>query len=342
MDLVTPSKESHKAPRPRFEPRLIHPRNWAMWLAIGFMWFAALLPYSLQMRLGTYLGRGLLRFARRRRDVAEHNLRLCFPDHSEAQRRALLKSSFESLGMAIFETAIAWFWPRRRLQLLATVTGLENLGCHPERSVLLLAMHFTTLEIGAALLSLKVPLDGMYRYDKNPVYDYLHRRCRVRHSESGLLIGHNDLRLMIKALRQKRIVWYAPDFSGGRSQSVFERFFDVPVAMSTATSKLARVGDAVVVPFTQTRLPNGRGYRLTIHEPFADFPSGDERLDAKRINDFFETQIREQPEQYLWALRRFQSQAPDSGITEQSNDVRMRYGSTAMRSATRIRSAELE
>ena len=334
---------THKAPRPRFEPRLIHPRYWGIWLSIGLVWLVVQLPYSWQMRLGAYIGRLLPRFAPKRREIAEYNLSLCFPDYSEAQRRALLQKSFESFGMAVFETAIAWFWPRRRLQTLASIDGLENLERHRGRSILLLAMHFTTLEIGAAILSLTAPLDGMYRSDKNPVYDFLHRRCRGRHSSSGLLIGHNDLRPMIKALKQKRIIWYAPDFSGGgRSQSVFERFFDVPVAMSTATSKLARLGDAVVIPFTQARRPDGRGYRLTIHEAFTDFPSGNERLDAKRINDFFEMQIRKQPDQYLWALRRFQTQPIDSGIPERIDGVNGRQVSRAPEHAARLQSAEID
>ena len=330
-----------KAPRPRFEPRLIHPRHWAIWLSIGLVWLVAQLPYSWQMRLGAHIGRLLPRFSPKRREIAEHNLSLCFPDYSEAQRRTLLQKSFESFGMAVFETAIAWFWPRRRLQTLGSITGLENLERHREQSVLLLAMHFTTLEIGAAILSLTIPLDGMYRSDKNPVYDFLHRRCRGRHSSSGLLIGHNDLRLMIKALNQKRIIWYAPDFSGSRTQSVFERFFDVPVAMSTATTKLARLGNAVVIPFTQTRLPDGRGYQLTIHEAFADFPTGSERLDAKIINDFFETQIRKQPDQYLWALRRFQTQATTSEPPRQRDGVEVQHVSLAPEDATRPERAEV-
>jgi len=333
---------THKAPRPRFEPRLVQPRYWGTWLSIGLIWLAVQLPYSWQMRLGRSIGRVLPRFVPKRREIAEYNLSLCFPDYSEEQRRTLLQKSFESFGMAVFETAIAWFWPRRRLQTLASITGLENLEHHRGRSVLLLAMHFTTLEIGAAILSLTVPLDGMYRSDKNPVYDFLHRRCRGRHSSSGLLIGHNDLRPMIKALNQNRIIWYAPDFSGGRTQSIFERFFDVPVAMSTATSKLARLGNAVVIPFTQARRPDGRGYQLTIHEAFTDFPSGNERLDAKRINEFFETQIRKQPDQYLWALRRFQTQFTDSGIPECSDSVDVRHVSRAPEHAARLQSAEID
>jgi KDO2-lipid IV(A) lauroyltransferase len=61
------------------------------------------------------------------------------------------------------------------------------------------------------------------------------------------------------------------------------------------------------MPFTQTRLADGSGYRLVVHPPLQDFPGESEEADCLRINQWVEAEIRQQPEQYLWAHRRFKS-----------------------------------
>ncbi|MCY1352817.1 Lipid A biosynthesis palmitoleoyltransferase [compost metagenome] len=62
-----------------------------------------------------------------------------------------------------------------------------------------------------------------------------------------------------------------------------------------------------MLPFTQTRLADGSGYRLTVHPPLGDFPGESEEADCLRINQWVESVIRECPEQYLWAHRRFKT-----------------------------------
>ncbi|APD13474.1 hypothetical protein RO07_25400 [Pandoraea pulmonicola] len=67
------------------------------------------------------------------------------------------------------------------------------------------------------------------------------------------------------------------------------------------------MSNARVIPFVTEVLPDYRGYKLTIFEPFSDFPSEGEASDARRINEFLETQINQRPEQYYWVHRRFKS-----------------------------------
>src|SRR5690606_40241166 len=93
----------------------------------------------------------------------------------------------------------------------------------------------------------------------------------------------------------------------GPKQGIFVPLFGIPAATVTATSKLARLGKARVVPFTQERLADGSGYRLVIHPPLADCPGESEEADCRRINQWIEEAVRRNPEQYLWVHRRFKT-----------------------------------
>ncbi|WP_325435580.1 lipid A biosynthesis lauroyl acyltransferase [Pseudomonas nitroreducens] len=295
--------------RPTFRREFLHPRHWPLWLGLGVLWLVVQLPYPALLGLGRGLGALMYRVVGSRRAIAARNLELCFPELSAAERKRLLKENFASTGIAFFEMAMSWWWPKARLAKLAHIEGIEHLKkAEAEgKGVILMAMHFTTLEIGAALLGQVQTIDGMYREHDNPVFDFVQRTGRERHNADATAIEREDVRAMLKVLRAGRAIWYAPDQDYGAKQSLFVPLFGIQAATVTATTKFARLGRALVLPFTQSRLADGSGYRLTIHPPLEDFPGESEEADCLRINQWVESGIRRQPEQYLWAHRRFKS-----------------------------------
>ena len=298
--------------RPRFRATFFHPRFWLLWLGLGVLWLVVQLPYRLQLCIGRALGALMYRVAGDRRRIAARNLELCFPDKCAAERKHLLKENFASTGIAFFEMAMSWWWSKPRLAKLAHIEGLEHLkqAQLEGRGVILMAFHFTTLEIGAALLGQKHTIDGMYREHGNPLFDFIQRRGRERHNLDSLAVERDDVRGMLKLLRSGRAIWYAPDQDYGAKQSIFVPLFGIQAATVTATSKFAKLGKALVVPFTQQRLADGSGYTLVIHPPMKDFPGESDEADCLRINQWVERAIRECPEQYLGAHRRFKTRPP--------------------------------
>ena len=295
--------------RARFRAAFLHPRFWPLWLGLGVLWLVVQSPYAVLLGLGRALGAAMWLTAASRRQIAARNLELCFPELDAAARERLLRENFASSGIAFFEMAMSWWWPRARLARLARIEGLEHLQAAQRegQGVILMALHFTTLEIGAALLGQRHTIDGMYREHKNPLFDYVQRRGRERHNLDSTAIERDDVRAMLKVLRAGRAIWYAPDQDYGRKQSIFVPLFGIEAATVTATTKFARLGRARVLPFTQQRLADGSGYRLTIHPPLADFPGESEEADCLRINQWVEQAVRACPEQYLWAHRRFKT-----------------------------------
>ena len=298
--------------RPVFRRAFLHPRFWPLWLGLGLLWLVVQLPYRVLLRLGRGLGWLMYHVAGSRRRIATRNLELCFPHMPAAKREQLLKENFASTGIAFFEMAMSWWWPRDKLAQLAHIEGIEHLQ-HAQaqgQGVILMAIHFTTLEIGAALLGQVHTIDGMYREHRNPLFDFVQRRGRERHNLDATAIEREDVRAMIKVLRKGRAIWYAPDQDYGPKQSLFAPLFGVQAATVTATTKFARLGRSIVLPFTQQRLPDGQGYRLTIHPPLADFPGETEEADCLRVNAWVEQAIVSCPAQYLWAHRRFKTRPP--------------------------------
>ena len=282
-------------------------RYWPTWMVIAVLWCLSHLPFTWQLAIGRFIGRTFQQFAGRRRAIAAVNLSLCFPELSAGERDTILAEQFISMGIGVLEMAMSWWAPARRLKKLARVEGLQHLqdALDRDKGVILLSAHFTTLEIGGRLLALHAPFHVMYREHKNAAFDRVMKSARIRHF--GKAIPRGDLRGMLRSLQHNMPVWYAPDQDYGREQSIFVPFFGIPAASITATSRLARLSGAAVVPFFQTRLPGARGYRLTLYPPLDNFPGASVEEDTQRVNDIIEARIREQPGQYLWAHRRFKN-----------------------------------
>ena len=298
--------------RPQFRRYFLHPRFWPLWLGLVLLWLVVQLPYRALLCIGRALGAVMYRVATERRRIAARNLELCFPELPSVERKRLLKENFASTGIAFFEMAMSWWWPKARLARLAHIEGLEHLQAAQRdgEGAILMALHFTTLEIGAALLGQRHTIDGMYREHRNALFDYVQRQGRERHNLDSLAVEREDVRGMIKLLRKGRAIWYAPDQDYGAKQSLFVPLFGIEAATVSATTHFARLGKARVIPFTQQRLADGSGYRLVLHPPLADFPGESEMADCLRINQWVEASVRECPEQYLWAHRRFKSRPP--------------------------------
>jgi len=285
-------------------------RYWPTRLGLGVLWCLSGMPYAWQLRTGRLFGRLSRRFAPRREHIAAVNLSLCFPDLAPAARAELITELFDSLGIGLLEMALSWWAPGGKLQKLATLEGLEHLQTALDRGkgVILLSGHFTTLEIGGRLLSLHVPFHVMYREHKNAAFEAVMTAVRTRHYKKAIRRG--DMRGMLQSLRENMPVWYAPDQDFGAGNSLFAPFFGVPAASITATSRLARISGAPVVPFFQTRLTDARGYRLTLYPALDNFPGESIEQDTRRINAVIEAQVRKQPGQYLWVHRRFKTRPP--------------------------------
>lgn len=289
--------------------RLSDPRLYPSWIGVGLFWLIGQLPWNCLQSIGRGVGRLAWRLAKKRRHIAQTNIRLCFPELTPREQEDLARRCVISTGEAILEMAGSYNNHRIDLNKNLTVTGMEHIqACQAKgQGVLLLGMHFNTLDTCSRMLGSLLDIHAVYRPNDNPVIDRLIDKGRRNYIRST--VDRTDLRQMLRLLRSGEIVWYAPDQDYGTAHAVFVPFFGIPAATITATSRIAKMGKAAVIPTAHYRLPGGH-YQIEFGPPLENFPSGDEEADTARINRTIEHYVRKHPEQYLWVHKRFKHQ-PD-------------------------------
>lgn len=298
--------------KPKFTANLLLPHHWPVWIVIGLFAAITFLPYKLQLIVGKGFGLLAYKFAGSRRHVAEVNIGLCFPEKSAEEQVALVRQTFIDNGIGFIETLISWF---RRADYLLPVThfkGLDKVAAAQAegKGVILLGAHYSMLDLSGALICNHIEASITYKRQGHPVLNFVMERGRSRHYKNCFV--SKDTRAIVKALRNGDVIWYAPDQDFGFKNTVFAEFFGVQTATLTATSQLAKLGRAVVLPMTYFRRADNSGYDIEVHNALP-IPGDSLEDDALVASQFLEQQIRRHPSQYLWLHKRFKSQPGQEG-----------------------------
>ena len=281
------------------------PNYWPAWIGFACLRASCYLPYPWQVGVGKAIGRLAHRVGAERRAIARRNIELCFPELTTQERNKLAREHFEALGVSIMELGLSRWASDKKMTSLTSIIGLHHIQDTLDQGfgVLMVSAHFTALEVCGRAICLHTPaIDAVYRrFRSGLMTEFL---ATTREVTTRNMIEKNDLKGMIRSLREGTILWYAPDQSYDGKQSALVPFFGVPAMTNTATSTLAKLGKARALPFFPRRLPEG-GYEILILAPIEDFPSDDAIADTEKFVALLEEQIRRCPEQYYWVHRKF-------------------------------------
>lgn len=276
----------------------------------ALLWLLQWLPYQWIRGLAVPLGSLAWWIVGSRRRVALINLRLCFPEWSEAERVRVARAHFRDFFSTLLSQGLQWFASKERLQAAVQLVGLEHWDAVRDQPVILLSPHFMGLDIAGVRISASFPLMSMYGKHKNPRVDAIILRYRTRFSGGLLYSRQEGLRPVLRGLKPPFAFYYLPDLDFGPKDSLFVPFFGVPAATVPALTRLCRISGARVVPCIARERADGRGFEARFYPAWENFPSGDPRADTERMNAFIEARVRETPSQYLWTHKRFKTRPP--------------------------------
>lgn len=278
---------------------------------IAMMRVLAWLPLPLIRGLGAVLGRVLYAFAKERRHIASTNLRLCFPQWSEAKLEQVSRQHFVCVMQSLLDRAWLWHAPvqvlKKRLQVSGDLSFLQQEG-----GVVVFAPHFVGLDAGGVALTLvqDLPMSSIYVPQRGQALDDWVRHGRNRNGRNRLYERHAGVKPLVAGLRQGEKLYLLPDMDFGAAESVFVPFFGVQAATLPSLSRFARLGRAQVLTVVSRMTP--QGYLIEVGQPWTDFPSEDVMVDTERMNQALEAQVQTMPEQYYWVHKRFKTRPPGS------------------------------
>ncbi len=295
----------------RIRGRHLMPDFWLQWLAIGVLVLIQFLPRKILMGLGALIGTLFSRLNKKRRDIAQKNIELCFPEKTDIERQQLLQLHFRTYGKGVLDLGLIWWGSERRLEKLTDCEGMEHYrsALKSGRPVIAITPHLIGLEFCGGMLSRLHPMVAMMKEFHNPLYNRLITKRRGRF---GLIMVNRNqgLRPLLKGLKRGRSCFYIPDEDFGSNNSVFAPFFGQQAATLTTLGRMTKMTNALVLPCFAFLDPESGRYRFMIRDVLEDFPSGDQTADATNMNRAMEQGIRQAPEQYMWTQRWFRTQ-PD-------------------------------
>ena len=286
---------------------LANPLYWPAWLGLGTLWLVTRLPHRWQIGFGRGLGMLLYYLPTKLTDITSTNIKLCFPELTDQERKQLVKKSFASLGIGLVEAAMAWWLPEKKLNCLVELRGYEHVeqALAKGKGIILLGPHYTCLEIMGRVLGMRYAFAVMYAPHKKRLIAYIHERFRQQHYIN--YIPRHRVRQLLRALNNNMAIWYAYDVDGGKKRSVFAPFFGIQTASLTSVSRIVRMSGAAVIPISFERRDGDFKYEVVLSPPIENFPSKDPVEDATRLNAILEQAIRERPDQYVWQYKRFKT-----------------------------------
>ncbi len=278
-------------------------------LIYPIVWFLSILPTRVLYFFSSILYLFIFYIIGYRRKVVRANLKLCFPEKTEAEIKAIAKKFylhfcdmiFESIkSLTISETEI-----KRRFQF-TNIEEIQNLEKN-NKSIMLMCAHYGSWE-WIFILQKYMKNDGyaVYKRLENKYFDKLVKKIRAKYNT--YLITTKKTVLTIRNLNNEGKIanfGFLSDQSPKAEKAKYWRnFMGVKVPVYTGAESLAKELDMSVMFFRTRKVK--RGYYETTFKTIA--------LDANKYKDFeitdlffdyLEEIIYKEPAYYLWTHKRW-------------------------------------
>ena len=257
------------------------------------------------------------------RRVVETNLRIAFPEASDAEIATLLNAQWDQVGRWFSEFPILD-------RIIADPDRVEVVGADRLRAiadgagpVVFISGHFSSFEImPAVIIHSGITCQITYRATNNPYVDERIRKSRVRYGVKLFAPkGTEGARELLRAMGRGESVALMNDqkFNGG----VAAPLFGVEAYTAPGPASFALRFGIPIQPMSVQRTGKAR-FRVIVHDPIILEDTGDRTADieagVRRINAFMEDRIRERPTEWFWVHKRWPNdlyrRTPETALSE--------------------------
>jgi KDO2-lipid IV(A) lauroyltransferase len=250
------------------------------------------------------------------RRAALFNLRLAFPDWTDAERRRVIRGMIRQIGWMAGEFSQFPKYTGENIERIVVVDGFENFDAARGRGkgVLFLTGHMSAWELAPFAQALYgYPLHFLIRPIANRRVDALVNSYRCR-SGNQPIEKNKSARAILKVLADGGTVGVLADHNTDIEESVFVDFFGIAASTTSGLARIALRTDAAVVPGFLSWDEGLRKYRLRFEPAVPLARTSNEESDVventARFTRVIEDFVRAHPDQWLWVHRRWKTRPP--------------------------------
>jgi Kdo2-lipid IVA lauroyltransferase/acyltransferase len=277
-----------------------------------FIGLIGLLPYKAALDFGKFLGRTVYRLFPRFAKTARRNLEIAYPEMSEAERRKIMRGTFESLGRHLgFISRMRKFELADIHRYVEVVGKKENFDPADAsgRGILFITGHFGSWEVFNLLPpAFDHRINILVRRIDNDLVEKYVDSMRTRFG--SVTLGKKEApRQMYKLLERGETLGILADLNAQLHDGVFVDFFNVPASTTASVAKLALKTDAIIIPAFAVWEEEKQKYVVYLEPPLNYEKTGDTNKDILTVTREFtaviERFVRQYPEQWLWIHKRW-------------------------------------
>ena len=255
----------------------------------------------------------LFRWQPKLQKTAEFNLRLAFPDWTEARRKDVTRKMVRNLGWMAAEFARFPRLTKKNIEKVVILEGHENFleGQRRGNGVLYLTGHIGAWELSSFAHALYgYPLHYIARPLDNQRLDALVNQYRCS-SGNQPIFKNESARVMLRILKDSGTIGILADQNTMPEEGVFVDFFGESACATTGIARVALHTGAAVVPGYAYWDETIQKYRLRFEPPVELVRTGDTERDVfentQRFAKVIEGIIRKHPDQWVWVHRRWKT-----------------------------------
>jgi Kdo2-lipid IVA lauroyltransferase/acyltransferase len=279
----------------------------------SLVYLLSLIPRTLGLRLGDFMGWVLYRILKKRREVAINNLAIAFGDQLRVEeRKSLAKKSFQFLGRHFLEVCYLIRVDKRKLATYVEFKGMHHVeqAKAQNKGVILLTGHFGCWELMAVSF-------GYFFYPVHLVsmsmkFKPIERLVQTLREVSGnqSIPKEKSMRRLIQILRQGGNIGILLDQNVDWYDGLFVPFFNKRACTNKGLALLVRKTQVPVVPAFIVHQGGGR-YLVEFQPALPWLSFGDRTKEIEentaQYNRVVEDIARQYPDHYFWVHQRWKT-----------------------------------